>query len=60
MATAESDADYRGVFIAPLRHAFALFQTSQTSGDFKTNIKKALQFIKDGFSKTPSSRSTRP
>lgn len=49
MTDGSSDEDYRGVFIAPLRYGFDLFQTSTTSGDFKNNIKKAKQFIIDGF-----------
>ena len=48
-ATPTSDKDYRGVFIAPLSYAFNLFQTKQTSGDFKDNVKKAIRCIKDGF-----------
>lgn len=40
-----SDFDYRGVFIAPLKYGFQLFQTSQTSGDFRNNLKKSLSFL---------------
>lgn len=49
-STPESDKDYRGVFIAPLHYGFELFQTKQTSGTLETNLKKAMSYIKAGFS----------
>lgn len=45
----ESDTDYRGVFIAPLKYAFELFQTSFVGqGSFSEQLKGAVNDIKAG------------
>ena len=42
----ESDEDYRGVFIAPLKYAFSLFQTSFiTHGTIGQQIRNAIMDI---------------
>lgn len=47
--TPESDIDYRGVFIAPLKYAFDLFQTSfMGQGSIANLIKNATKAIENG------------
>lgn len=44
----ESDQDFRGVFIAPIKYAFELFQTSfVSSGSINENIKEAQLAIEE-------------